>query len=122
MGCAVEQPAGCPDQRGAGHFDRYVTLTLIFRLARRMYVHHQSLDASIVIERYLGVSRADAREPIDLVALEHVPVTRYTFYGNSVASEERKESIPLSRLLIRAGSYREKSDDDSFHSREVGVA
>src|SRR4029078_7449567 len=77
------------------HISNNVTVTLILRLARRVYVHLEMPNTSVIGEGDFRVTLAHAWKPIDLVACKFIPPTRYAFDRKRILSKPCDESIAL---------------------------
>jgi hypothetical protein len=85
------------------------TMPLIGRLARRVDLHDEMLDAAVRPELDLRVPDVNLREPVGLIAGLGVALTRHALDGDRVVAEPRNEPIPFDGSTRPAGRDQQRS-------------
>jgi hypothetical protein len=87
-----------------------------------MDVHYDALDAAVRPNGTLGVTLANAREAIDLVARQCVAATTHALDGDRIVAKSGDEAVLLGRRVGAAGGEREECEDESLHITGVSGA
>src|SRR6185503_7736798 len=93
-----------------GDVDGHVSLALFRRFRRGADVHRQVAYGAAVSELDLGVSPADAWEPIDAIDDDLVAATTHTLHRNRVVTELGEETVSLFRLGGAAADDRQRGE------------
>ena len=105
--------------RVGAHIRDHVALPLVRRLARRGDVHLEMLDGSVGGQAHRGVTTANAREAVDLVAHDLVAAARDALDGDGIVPEKSEIAVLLGRLAGLASREGEKGNRESVHSRSL---